>query len=302
MSKLMFEQEGTPIKKNIFKKHRSYVAIFDDSLHIELNGDNDTIPLKNIFNVYIKEPLTKNVPCRTTVIEFVEEGEDNWYEIEDDVFEGLSVRIEKLLKNEWAVLRKNKNEHPLKVKWFNATCVVLRVSAEQDPELFGGYYPNSDAYEDTKEVLYKSWGINNKQDFEAMLESLYNGRTAREYELNQDTYNNELFTQIRQTCGDKGIWAWDLCRLTLLCGYGYLCNYISYEEALEWCSKAGKKMQSIYNSWDDMMNSYLLGYCFWSGGRLDDPNTEVYNRANIHKHLRKQPGGPFSIDWYTDLG
>ncbi|MDR2037480.1 MAG: DUF1266 domain-containing protein [Bacteroidales bacterium] len=301
MSKLIFELEGTPVKKNVFKKYRSYVAVFDDSIHIELNGDKDTIPLKDIFNAYIKEPFSENVPCRTTMIEFAEEGEDNWYELEDDVFEGLSAKFEKLFKNEWSVVRKKKDELPLRVRWFNATCVVLRVSAEQDPELFGGYYPNSDSYEDTKEILYESWGLNNEHDFKEMLASLYNGRAAKEYESDKEKFDNELFTHIQQTCGDKGIWAWDLCRLILLCGYGYLCNYISYEEALEWCSKAGKKMQSIYTSWDDMMTSYLLGYCYWSGERIDDPTTEVYARANIYQFLRKQYDGPFSIDWHTEL-
>ena len=165
MSRLIFEIEGVPIKKNVFKKHRSYVAVFDDSIHIEFKGENDIIPLKDVFNVYIKEPLTEDVPCRTTMIEFAEEGEDNWYELEDDFFEGLSVKIETLLKNEWAVVRKKKDELPFRVKWFNATCAVLRISSEQDPELFGGYYPNSDAYDDTKNTLYESWGLNNKRVF-----------------------------------------------------------------------------------------------------------------------------------------
>jgi Protein of unknown function (DUF1266). len=301
MSTLIFEFEGTPTKKNFFKKYHNYVSVFDDSIHIELNGDEDIIPLKDIFNVYIKEPLTEDVPCRTTMIEFSEEGEDNWYEIEDDIFEGLSLRIEKLLKNEWKVVRKKKDEQPAKVRWFNATCAVLRISCEQDPELFGGYYPNSDAYNDSKDTLFESWGLNNKHDFKAMLESLYNGRAAKNYSLDTEKFDSELLVKIQNACGDKGIWAWDLCRLTLLCGYGYLCSYISYEDALEWCSKAGKKMQSIYNSWDDMMKSYLLGYCYWSGDNLDDPDTEAYTRANIYNVLRKKYDGPFSIDWHTEL-
>ena len=301
MNRLIFEIEGTPIKKNFFQKYRSYVAVYDDSIRIEFKGENDIIPLKDVFNVYIKEPLTEDVPCRTTMIEFAEEGEDNWYELEDDFFDGLSTRMETLLKSEWAVVRKKKNELPLRVKWFNATCTVLRISCEQDPELFGGYFPNSDAYESAKETLYESWGLNNKHDFKAMLESLYNGRAQKDYEQDNDKFDEELLMQIRHTCGDKGIWAWDLCRLTLLCGYGYLCNYISYDEALEWCSKAGKKMQSIYYGWDDMMKSYLLGYCYWSGESLNDPDTEVYLRANIYKFFRNRFDGPFSIDWNTEL-
>ena len=301
MSVLIFELNGKPTKKSVFQKYHNYVAVFDDSLHIELNGDKDIIPLKDIFNVYIKEPFTEDVPCRTTIIEFSEQGDNNWYEIEDDVFEGLSLRFEKLLRNEWAILRKKKDEQPMKVKWFNATCVVLRISTEQDPELFGGYFPDSGAYEDTKETLYESWGLNNEHDFKAMLESLYNGRATKEYESDEEKFDDELLMQIQQACGDKGIWAWDLCRLILLCGYGYLCNYISYEEALEWCSKAGKKMQSIYNSWDDMMKSYFLGYCYWSGERIDDSTTEAYARANIYNFLRKRYDGPFSIDWHSEL-
>jgi len=301
MNRLIFQLEGTPTKKSVFKKYRNYVEVHDDLIHVELNGDEDTIPLKDIFNIYIKEPLTADVPCRTTMIEFAEEGEDNWYEIEDDVFEGLSVRFETLLKNEWKVVRKKKDEQPLKIKWFNATCAVLRVSAEQDPELFGGYFPNSDAYEAAKETLYESWGLNNKHDFKAMLENLYIGRAAKDYESEKGKFDGELLMRIQQTCGDKGIWAWDLCRLILLCGYGYLCNYVSFEEALEWCSKAGKKMQSIYFSWDDMMKSYLLGYCYWSGERIKDPNTEVSTRENIYKFLRKRYDGPFSIDWHSEL-
>lgn len=301
MSKLIFEHEGKPTKKNFFQKYRNYVAVFDDSLEIKLNGDEDTIWLKDIFNIYIIEPFRDDISCRTIFLEFSEDGEDNWYEIEDDIFEGLSMKFEKLLKNEWAILRKKKDEQPLRVKWFNATSAVLRISAGQDPELFGGYYPNADAYEDAKDTLYKSWRLNNKEDFKAMLESLYNGRATKDYERDQNKFHSEYMIRIQHACGNKGIWAWDLCRLILICGYGYLCNYISYDEALDWCSKAGKKMQSIYNSWDDMMNSYLLGYCYWSGESLDDPSSEAYLRANIYKFLCKQSGGSFSIDWHTEL-
>jgi hypothetical protein len=304
--RLIFELEGIPYKKNLFKKQRSYIAVYEDYMYIELAGEKDYIDLESIFNIYIKEPVTKEVTNRTTVVEFYDEGENNYYELEDITFDGLAEKMEHLIANQWRQFSEKKKA-PGAVKWFNACCALVYLSNAQDPELFGGAVKNPETAQTTREELYQSWRFKNSNDFRRMLPELLEGRSVKQYVKALEDFDamdkstRQLLSTIRQTCGTKSIWAWDLCRLILLCSLGYVADYISYDDALEWCGKAGDKLQHIYTDWDSMVESYLYGYCFWSEEDLSDPSTEAGERASIYQTLKGTPGNPFAIDWRTPL-
>ena len=291
MQNRYFEIEGIP-RRERFRKRRSYIAVSDNAVFIELDGEKDHILLEDIFDIYIKEPIVEDVTSRTTVIEFYEEGDTNWYELEDETFPSLAEKMSSLLQTNWRHFE-DKRKYPDTVKWFLACQAILSIAGEQNPGIFGGAYRNPDTAAAQREVLFDSWGFNKKEDFMAMLPKLYDGRSARQYETDPNSNRDRL--------NNKGIWAWDLQRLIALCGLGYICDYISYEDSLDWCLKAGQKLQNIYSSWDDFFESYLLGYCYWSGDDLSDDDSEAYMRKGIYEFYKNRPDSPWNIPWNHPL-
>jgi|GEM_PF-543533 Protein of unknown function (DUF1266). len=305
MQNRYFEIEGIPRREG-FRKQRSYIAVSDNAVFIELDGEKDHILLEDIFDIYIKEPIVEDVTSRTTVIEFYEEGDTNWYELEDETFPGLAEKMASLLQANWRHFE-DKRKYPDTVKWFLACQAVLSIAGEQNPAIFGGAYRNPDTAAAQREVLFDSWGFNKKEDFMAMLPKLYEGRSMAQYEEDRKNKNSldsdelALIEEIERRCANKGIWAWDLQRLIILCGLGYICDYISYEDSLDWCLKTGQKLQNIYSSWDDFFESYLLGYCYWSGDDLDDEDSEAHMRKGIYEFYKNRPDNPWNISWNHPL-
>jgi hypothetical protein len=207
--RLLFQIEGEPRRRGL-KKLRSIVAVYNDEISIELDGESDIYSQEEIFDIYIKEPIVEDVDSRTTVIEFYEEGEQGYYELEDDTFPGLAAQMERVLAHEWAYILQ-KRKYPETVKWFNACNAILNIAAEQNPLIFGGADKNPDTMNAQRKVLFDTWKVNTAKDLEGWLYKLLDGRSVRQYEemlengdcLDADT--GELFERIeravRAVCG-----------------------------------------------------------------------------------------------------
>ncbi|MDR1451444.1 MAG: DUF1266 domain-containing protein [Helicobacteraceae bacterium] len=81
--------------------------------------------------------------------------------------------------------------------------------------------------------------------------------------------------------GERCMWAWDLRRLIYLSAMGYVTDFLSWDEAMEWRLQAGQKLQGIFSGWDSFMRSYLFGYRLWAGERLEDEDGEAYERKRF---------------------
>ena len=62
-----------------------------------------------------------------------------------------------------------------------------------------------------------------------------------------------------------------------------------------------KQLQSTYASWDEMANSYLLGYEFWSGQSLNEFGTDAYLRKSEYEDIMAYEPYIFAIDWNYEL-
>ena len=301
-----FEINGKPIKRNFFRKYRSYLAVYSDYIEIEMEGNHDIIQLDDIDDIFIKDPIIEDIDCRTVLIDYFEDGQRMQYTLEESTYEGVAEEMAEVLATKWTHFVE-KYSYPATVKWFIACTLTIQISSELNPNIFGGQYKYPDVIKSQREGLAESWGFKSREDLLEMLPKLYEGRAMNQYlqkleNINTlDSDNKELINTIRNTCGDKGIWAWDLQRLILISGLGYVSDYISYEEALDWCLKAALKLQSIYSSWDDFMQGYLWGYCFWSGDDMDDEDSEAYQRRQIYEFYKNKKGFPFTVSWNHPL-
>lgn len=307
-SRLIFEIEGVPLRKLFgLKKHRSYIAVYDDQIHVILKGEEHRVQLNNIFDVFFKEPATWRTTSRTTEIYFYENGKTNTLNLlTDETFDGLSEKMEKVLQNEW-VRSMEKRKYPDTIRWFIACNAVVSVSSGTNPYLYGLSFNNDETVADQRKELKRSWGFTQRSDLLDMLPSLYSGRAIANYFADLENMSNlkdkkrKLMERIKNTCGDNGIWAWDLQRLIWLCNLGYISGYLSYEESLDLALTAAKKLQSIYKSWDDFMNSYVLGYCYWSNDDIEDECSEAYARAKTYEYYKNRDDSPWNVDWNCPL-
>ena len=286
---MIFEIEGIPTKTGLFKKQRSYIAVFDDEIFIEYDGEKDTYVRDDIYDIYIKEPVIGDVFNRTLVIDFCEAGEWNFYELDDDAFPGLSIKMERALENEWSHITK-KRDYPETVKWFVACCSVLQIVSGLNPFVYGDADKAPERMSAQRESMLEWWGVSDKNDLLEILPTLLDGRTVKQYK--EDTENSELLKK-----SERCFWAWDLQRLILLGSLGHFCDYLSWEESLDWCLLAGQKLQRMFDSWDDFMINYLRGYSIWSREELDDENSEAYERKQVYEHYKKMPHNPWLVPW-----
>lgn len=306
--RLIFEIEGVPrMKLFSLKKHRSYIAVYDDHIHVILKDEEHCVPINDIFDVYIKEPIVSNVSGRTTVIYFFENGEEYSLNLlADETFDGLSEKMEKVLQSEWVRFMEER-KYPDTIRWFIACFAVVSISSGTNPYLYGFNCKTSKTAADQRKELSRSWGFSQRSDLLSMLSSLYSGRAIASYLADLENIPNlkknkqKLMERIKNTCGDNGIWAWDLQRLILLCNLGYISEYLSFEESLDLALEAAKKLQSMYKNWDDFMNSYLLGYCYWSKDDIEDEFSEAYTRAGIYEFYKNREDSPWNISWNCPL-
>jgi len=303
-SPLLFEIEGIPVKR-MFKKARRYIAVYADGIHVMIDGD-EFHSLEDIFDIYIKEPVIEGVECRQTVIEFHEKETACYYVLEDSVFPGLSDQMEQVLENNWSHIAQ-KHDYPETVKWFNACCAVIHIVSGLNPHIFGGTYKTQEIVAEQRKGLQISWGFNNKDDLMNMLPQLFDGRAVMQYREQVANHaslspsERMLFRQIANQGGERCLWAWDLQRLIFLCALGYISDYISWEDALDWSLKAAKKLQPLFRDWDDFMNCYLLGYCYWSGDNLNDKESHAAERKRVYEYYKKLPNNPWMTTWNLPL-
>ena len=218
---------------------------------------------------------------------------------------------------------------PDTVLWFNATYAPLTYSNRMDWRLAGGLsrtYYNENL---TKNLLKQSWDVVDRESAIETIEWLKeegHRKTYREYleELEQlgmldldvnvflDTLVNTemegalyryviVYYLYQEGMDEDVIAAWDLCRINQLCGDYYVCGYMTYEEAMDISLENSLVLQEKYSSWDDLMDSYLLGYQFWQSDPCLSDDSPTLQRYHYYEELLEMQDGPYSLDWNMKL-
>ncbi|MDR2846500.1 MAG: DUF1266 domain-containing protein [Candidatus Methanoplasma sp.] len=306
----IFELEGASGWK--FKgRFRNYVAAYDDGLYVDIFRESMFIPIDRIYHIYIREPPPKDwfYFTRIAMICFYNsDGKEELLALEDFWYsDKICEMMENILENEWIRFNTRKNS-PDTVKWYNNCCALIRISSGEDPGLFGGVMRTPDNMKRSAEALREQWGFDGRDDLLSTMHDLLDGRNQWRYvdELMRiqtlTAERQEILKNIDFICGGGGIWAWDLCRVMHISSDGYICGFISYEEALELCKSAGEKLQRTFKNWDEMIMSYVLGYCFWSNDDPKKEKSESRYRAKTYERLKKSRNSPYDLDWNFSLG
>ena len=83
-----------------------------------------------------------------------------------------------------------------------------------------------------------------------------------------------------------GIRANDWVRIILLCRMGYAVGYLTEAEALNRGLEAAKQIQSSCDSWNDMVENYMLGRDFMYGDMFENAESLAYRKNCYAKAQR----------------
>lgn len=210
------------------------------------------------------------------------------------------------------------------LRWFNAAYAVLIDLNGRDFNLFGGIPANDDSKTIMQAGLADSWGVEDRAsadenidwilseghrvDFAENMKALEDaGVTADtstedlvallkdEYDFEDETANS--FARafgVYSEHGADAIAAWDYSRAMYLLSAYYHAGYYTEQEALDKSLEVAQTIQSMYESWDDFMDSYLWGYDYWA----EEESTE---RREIYNKLKAQSDSPFRFDFKMNL-
>ena len=176
-----------------------------------------------------------------------------------------------------------------------------------------------------QQSLYEWWDIKSRDDLLSKLQWIEDGGhrkvlwEMREHlkaspienlleEIFKDTkdkndFNRKLMAALSLGAPQRkvvDIMAWDYGRYISLCRWGYLCGYITEEEAWEMILPAARYLQESYTSWNEYAEDYLRGREFWS-------LTQTIMTGHIHREaaaklLAERKSIWNSASWGLSLG
>ena len=62
-----------------------------------------------------------------------------------------------------------------------------------------------------------------------------------------------------------------------------------------------KNLQQMYSSWEEMMDSYMMGYQFWQSDPAVTEDSQTLKRYGYYETLRAMDDGPYTLDWDMEL-
>lgn len=218
---------------------------------------------------------------------------------------------------------------PETILWFNATYAPLTYSNGWDWKLVGGIEPTEENIEIEKSILRRSWDVHDRESAIETVERLKEqGHRAACRECIEELekwhlldLEEEEFIERLGKCAmpDKSnrhviayhmyhagldadyIAAWDLCRVNQLYAGFYVCGYMTYEEAMDASLENSLTLQKMYDSWEEMMKGYLLGYQFWTEDLNAKGNSRTKERKDVYEMILQIEDNPYVLDWDMKL-
>lgn len=137
-----------------------------------------------------------------------------------------------------------------------------------------------------QDLLSEWWDVTDRETAEETMDWI-----LENFEVSDEEAQNyaDWFAFYEQYGSDAAA-GWDYSRAMSLLGYYYLAGYYTEEEALDQSMETAVVIQSIFDSWDDFMESYFLGYEYWAEESSDE-------RRALYEEIKAASDSPFQLDW-----
>ena len=149
------------------------------------------------------------------------------------------------------------------------------------PLYFGGKRKDNDGKKFTIETLKDSWDIKNLQDLLETVDYMSRGPGL-------------------QNCTTQADRAWELCRSTQLLGMAYIAGWLSREDMVERSCTVCRTIQSTFQGWEELTQSYLDGCIQWTL-QSGLPMSRADMRRSIHDNLCRRADSPYRLPWDLQL-
>jgi hypothetical protein len=108
----------------------------------------------------------------------------------------------------------------------------------------------------------------------------------------------DVVAKYKNVVGEKSLYGWDVARYVCLCRWGYLCGYLTEQEAWDYIMPAARFAQRTFPSWKEFGKNYIIGREFWSPM---DEDRSTYEEA--YMKLLEMPDSPWKkLPWKLYLG
>lgn len=210
------------------------------------------------------------------------------------------------------------------IRWFNACYAILTETNNWDYNLFGGLENTESNRKDVRALLDNWWGVTDWDSADSTLEWIKNKGHRSDFAkivltLEKDGMSElpdeerEAFLlenydiggddrahlylgwyKMYEEYGIDAITGWDCCRAMNLLGYYYIAGYYSQKEALDISLEIAQNIQPLFDSWDELMASYLRGYEYWSEESSD-------SRRALYETIKSRDDNPYQVDFHMTL-
>ncbi len=209
------------------------------------------------------------------------------------------------------------------VRWFNASYAVLTEINHWDYNLFGGLTANSGNQMLVQQLLDEWWGVTDRATADENLEWIVTEGHRTSFAADMQMLDNDGMGEIApeeraaflleyydvdenqaeifaigysayEKYGPNAIAGWDYCRALNLMGYYYIAGYYTLEEALDLSLEIAQAVQPQFESWDELIDSYMYGYEYWQEASSQE-------RRDIYEDLKTREDSPYAVDFKTPL-
>ncbi len=204
---------------------------------------------------------------------------------------------------------------PTTIRWLNTAGALLLI------QNMGNFYyvagiEGKNEIPGIQKMLLDYWDITDKNSaintMKSVLETGMRAKYRRNMEITEiyieqmrernpkytvNSYRKEMLVAYEKY-GENALLGWDMGRIAYIIQCCYVCGYISMEDMMDIGVDAGLKLQSAFNSWEEVMESYLFGLKFWL---KDNKCQTVKQRKQLYKQIRKGKKVFSAISFHTQL-
>ncbi|SFT41575.1 Protein of unknown function [Selenomonas sp. GACV-9] len=160
-------------------------------------------------------------------------------------------------------------------EWFCAASAINRKANRWNVHKFGGFAKwNPLGGELSRMMFASSWNIFSRRELIETIQDM------------SEQMRDVFATQKKMP---KYVMVWQLQRLIQISSSGYIAGYLTLGEALNTSFVAGKRLQQVVSSWDELAEGYVTAYNEF----MDEEGAKL--RADVYQELKQDASNPCAL-------
>ncbi|MDR2749147.1 MAG: DUF1266 domain-containing protein [Clostridiales bacterium] len=293
VGKLLLDQYSIDKPLFIFR-HR--IRVFQRGVVFKLDLYSRYFLASSIFDIYFTD-YYRGEFCRVLIIRYNYEDTYSKIAIPEEEFPGFADAFLAIVRKEWP--RLIIGPQPDALKWILAITALKHICWKLNPQLLGGYVKDEKTYGVHKNHFSEDWGAKTRGDINRLMAAYMNG-------FLESSWRNTLKTKEHETdalfadCDPRSFLTFGYHVAVHIAGLAYCADFLTYEEALNWCLLSCRRLQKLCSGWDDFYQCYSTGHSFQIHEDPSAPKADGPFCLNAYLKL-KDTNDSMKIPWDTPL-